>query len=145
MSSESNIQLLFETALREYEKQAGTNLLDNRLITRLQSCSSVDDISTVIQEHAQAFHKFRGSDGRAITWLKRTVHVLYTLSTSSALGAGVSLVRYKLLALTCPLQDYHLTVLTRIQPFPPANAIFAGIGILLAVCIIPLVSSARSL
>ena len=114
MSSESNIQLLFETALREYEKQAGTNLLDNHLIIRLQSCGSVDEISTVIQEHAQAFHKFRGSDGRVTNWLKRTVHVLHTLSTSSALGAAVGLVRCRRLALTRPLQDYLLTVLTRL-------------------------------
>src|ERR1700761_3779171 len=126
MSSESNIQSLFETALKEYEKQAGTNLLDSHLITRLQSCNSVDEISTVLQEHTQTFHKFRGSDGRVISWLKRTIHVLHTLSTSSVLGAGVGLVRYKLFALTCPSQDYLLTRLTRIQPFPPANAIFAG-------------------
>ena len=112
MSSESNIPALFETALREYEKQAGTNLLNNHLVTRLQSCNSVDEISTVIQEHAQAFHKFRGSDGRVTTWLKRSVHVLHTLSTSSALGAGVGLVRYKLFALSCLSQDYLLMRLT---------------------------------
>ncbi|KAF8259081.1 hypothetical protein EI94DRAFT_1790681 [Lactarius quietus] len=104
---ESNLRSLFETALKEYEKQAGMNLVDNRLIIRLQSCDSADAISAVLQEQAQAFHKFRGGDGKLISWLKRTVHVLYTLSTSSALGAGVGL------------------------PFPPANAIFAGIGILL--------------
>ena len=95
MSSESNIRSLFETALREYEKQAGTNLLDNRLIIKLQSCHSTDTITTVLQEQAQAFNKFRGGDGKLTRWLKRTVHVLHTLSTSSALGAGVGLVRYR--------------------------------------------------
>ena len=100
--SESNPRSLFETALKEYEKQAGTNLLDNRLIIRLQSCDSADAISAVLQEQAQAFHMFRGSDGKLVGWLKRTVHVLYTLSTSSALGAGVGLVRWILLALPFP-------------------------------------------
>jgi hypothetical protein len=92
-SSEANLRALFETALREYEKQAGTNLLNSRLIIRLQSCDSVDDISILLQEHAQTFHKFRSGDGRVISWLKRTVHVLHTLSTNSALGAGIGLVR----------------------------------------------------
>ena len=99
MASESNLQSLFETALKEYEKQAGTNLLDNRIIINLQSCESAEDISTILQEQAQAFHKFRGNDGKLTRWLKRTVHVLHTLSTSSVLGAGVGLVRYTLLAL----------------------------------------------
>lgn len=95
-SSESdirnNIQSLFETALKEYEKQAGTNLLGNRLIIKLQGCDSADAINAVLQEQAQAFHKFRGDDGKLTRWLKRTVNVLYTLSTSSALGAVVGLV-----------------------------------------------------
>lgn len=139
--SESNLRSLFETALKEYEKQAGTNLLDNRLIIQLQSCDSADAISAVLQEQAQAFHTFRGGDGKLIGWLKRTVHVLYTLSTSSVLGASVGLVRWILLACLSLAAQF----LTLIQPFPPANAIFAGLGILLAVCIISSASSAKPL
>ncbi|SRR6266404_3880988 len=98
-SSESNLRSLFETALREYEKQAGTNLLDNHLTIKLQSCNSADAVSAILQEHAQAFHMFRGDDGKAIKWLKRTVHVLHMLSTSNAFSEGVGLVRLKLSAL----------------------------------------------
>ena len=96
-ASESNLQSFFETALKEYEKQAGTNLLDNRIIINLQSCESAEAINAILREQAQAFHKFRGNDGKLTRWLKRTVHVLHTLSTCSVLGAGVGLVRYKLL------------------------------------------------
>ncbi|KAH8994004.1 hypothetical protein EDB92DRAFT_350268 [Lactarius akahatsu] len=74
----------------------------------LQGCNSANAISDVLQEQAQAFHEFRGNDGKVIQWLKRAVHVLHTLSTSSVLGEGVGL------------------------PFPPAKVVFAGIGILLA-------------
>ncbi|KAH9039125.1 hypothetical protein EDB85DRAFT_2141372 [Lactarius pseudohatsudake] len=110
-SSESNLRSLFESALREYENLAGTNLLNSSLTIQLQSCDSADDICAVLQEQAQAFHKFRGDDGRLTRWLKQTVHVLHVLSTSSALGEAIGL------------------------PFPPAKAIFAGIGILFAACI----------
>ncbi|KAH9083702.1 hypothetical protein EDB83DRAFT_38370 [Lactarius deliciosus] len=108
--SESNIRLrsLFETALKEYEKKAGTILLDNPLTIKLQNCNSAEAINDVLQEQAEAFHEFRGNDEKFAKWLKRTVHVLHTLSTSSVLGEGVGL------------------------PFPPTKAIFAGIGILLA-------------
>ena len=91
-TSESNLRSLFETALREYEKQAGTNLLDNSLIINLQNCGSTDAISAVLQEQAQAFRRFRGDNGKLNKWLKRTVHVLHTLSTSIVLGEGIGLV-----------------------------------------------------
>ena len=91
-SSESNLRSLFETALREYEKQAGTNLLDNSLTIELRNCDSPDDINAVLQEQAQAFHRSRGDNGKLNKWLKRTVHVLHTLSTSSVLGEGIGLV-----------------------------------------------------
>jgi len=91
-TSESNLRSLFETALREYEKQAETNLLDNSLTIKLQNCDSADAISTVLQEQAQAFRRFRGDNGKLNKWLKRTVHVLHTLSTSSVLGEGIGLV-----------------------------------------------------
>ena len=97
LSSESNLRSLFEIALREYEKQAGTNLLDDRLIVKLQSCDSADAISAVLHKRAQAFHKFRGDDGKLNRWLKRTVHALHTLSTSGVFGAGVGLLSWKLL------------------------------------------------
>ena len=135
-TSESNLRSLFETALREYEKPAETNLLDNSLIIKLQNCDSTDAISAVLQEQAQAFGRFRGDDGKLNKLLKRTVHVLHTLSTSSVLGGAIGLVSF---ALNCHSQGCFLRVI--VQPFPPANAIFAGIGILLAVCIILSVSS----
>ncbi len=91
-TSESNLRSLFETALREYEKQAETNLLDNSLTIKLQNCDSADAISTVLQEQAQAFRRFRGDNGKLNKWLKRTVHVLHTLSTSSVLGGANGLV-----------------------------------------------------
>ncbi len=135
-TSESNLRSLIETALREYEKQAGTNLLDNSITIKLQNCDSTDAICAVLQEQAQAFRSFRGDNGKLNKWLKRTVHVLRTLSTSSVLGGAIGLVSF---SLNCHSQSCFLRVV--MQPFPPAKAIFAGIGILLAVCIILSVSS----
>jgi hypothetical protein len=66
-----------------------------------------------------------------MTWLKRTVNVLYTLSTSAVLGEGIGLVWVN--SFNC--QASRNT--SFFQLFPPAKAIFAGLGILLGVCVLP--------
>ncbi|KAH9979687.1 hypothetical protein BJV74DRAFT_123610 [Russula compacta] len=104
----SRFRLLLEVALQDYEKQTGTRLADHYLARQLETCDSVESITTILQEQAQAFHEFRGDDGKVMKSLKCAVHVLYTLSTSTALGEGIGL------------------------PFPPAKAIFAGFAILLS-------------
>jgi hypothetical protein len=87
------LKSLFEAALEEFEKRAGTNLLQHQVIDKLVNCQSADSVIDVLQQEAQAFRDFRGDDGRLMTWLKRTVNVLYVLSTSSVLGEGIGLVR----------------------------------------------------
>ncbi|KAH9993402.1 hypothetical protein BJV77DRAFT_1067265 [Russula vinacea] len=101
------LKSLFEAALNEFEKRAGTNLIQHQIIDKLVNCGSADSVIEVLQEQAQAFRNFRGDDGKLMTWLKRTVNVLYTLSTSDVLREDISL------------------------PFPPAKTIFAGLAILL--------------
>ena len=87
------LKSLFETALNEFEKRAGTNLAQHQIIDKLVNCASADSVVDVLQEQAQDFRNFRGGDGKLMTWLKRTVGVLYTLSTSGVLGGGIGLVR----------------------------------------------------
>jgi hypothetical protein len=61
-------------------------------------------------------------------WLDPTVKVLYTLSET--LGEGVSLVCPVILK--CPRSVFILIL----QVFSPAKAIFAGIAVILSVCIL---------
>ncbi len=89
----SELKALFEVALDEFEKRAGTNLLQHQIIDKLVNCESADSVIDVLQGQAQAFRDFRGDDGKLMTWLKRTVNALHTLSTSGVLGEGVGLVR----------------------------------------------------
>ena len=126
------LKSLFESALNEFENRTGTNLVQHQIIDKLANCQSADSVIDVLQEQAQAFRDFRGDDGRVMTWLKQTVNVLDCLSTSGVLGEGIGLVR---------IYSFHLTRMHHrnthsLQPFPPAKAIFAGIGILLGVCVL---------
>ena len=87
------LKSLFETALNEFEKRAGTNLAQHQIIDKLVNCASADSVIDVLQEQVQDLRNFRGGDGKLMMWLKRTVGVLYTFSTSGVLGGGVGLVR----------------------------------------------------
>ena len=86
------LKSLFETALNEFEKRAGSNLVQHQVIDRLMNYESADSVIDVLQEQAQAFRNFRGDDGKLMTRLKRTVNALCTLSTSGVLGEGIGLV-----------------------------------------------------
>ncbi|SRR6266446_4633602 len=87
------LKSLFEVALTEFEKRAGTNLLQHQIIDSLVNCQSADSVIDVLQDQAHAIRNFKGDDGRLMTWLKRTVNVLHALSTSSLLREGIGTVR----------------------------------------------------
>ena len=91
-SQSSTFQSLFDVALQDYEKKTGTKLADHPLAKQLEACDSVNSVTSFLQERARAFQEFRGEDGKCMRSLKRVVHVLYTLSTSAAVGESIGLV-----------------------------------------------------
>jgi len=106
-SPSSTFQVLFDTALQDYEKQTGTKLADHPLAKQLEACDTVGSITDFLQERTGAFREFRGEDGKVMRSLKRIVHVLYSLSASTVLGEGIGIVCPKV-----PLADFsHLRLL----------------------------------
>lgn len=93
LSPSPELKSIFEAALSEFENRAGTNLAQHQFIDKLGRCESPESVIDFLQEQAEAFHQFRGEDGKVMTWLKRTIHVMYTLSTSGILGGAIGLVR----------------------------------------------------
>ena len=67
-------------------------MVQHQITDKLVNCDSADSVIGVLKEQAQALRNFRGDDGKLMTWLKRTVNVLYTLSNSGVLGEGIGLV-----------------------------------------------------
>ena len=106
--SQTSFQGLFNAALQDYENQTGTSLINHPFSEQLEACDSVDSITTILQEQAQIFRKFKGDDGKLMKSLNCSVDVLYTLSTT-ILGEGIGVVS---------LEDIHqcsllLTVVLR--------------------------------
>src|SRR6266576_4951415 len=89
-TSSSNFQVIFNHALKAYEKRTKKDLLAHPLASQLQTCDSHSSILIVLQQQVQELNRSQTSDERLTKWLDPTVKVLYTLSET--LGEGVSLV-----------------------------------------------------
>ena len=124
-SSSSNFQLIFNTAVKAYEKRTKRDLLAHPLASQLQACDSPASIFGVLQSQVNEHDQVRKSDERLTKWLGPTINVL--IAFSNTLGEGVSLVRLRVIS----FWDYGLTRMT--QVFSPAKVIFAGAGVLLQV------------
>jgi hypothetical protein len=92
-SSSTNFQLIFNNALKVYEKRTKNDLLAHPLATELQDCNSPAKILAVLHQQVQGPDQSLNSDDRWTKWLDPTVNVLYMLSET--LGEGISLVSLK--------------------------------------------------
>jgi len=87
---------LFESALQDYERQTGIELVKHPLAERLEDCHSVESVVIVLQEQVQIIGDLRGGDddgGRIMKSLRGAVLSLHTLSTSTPVGDVFGLVR----------------------------------------------------
>ena len=86
------LKVLFEAALRDYERQTGIPLAKHPLAERLQECHSVESITAVLHEQTQAFNQFRGKE-KLMKLLNNAVSILYRLSACAKLGEVIGVVQ----------------------------------------------------
>jgi hypothetical protein len=125
LESSSHFKSIIDAALSEYKTKTGNDLTSNSLAKELQGCESSEAVLDIIQREAKAFDKFRDGDKRLMRWIGPSVDVLYTISAT--LGQGVGMVR-----IIKTIHDYKC-IQRRVQVFPSANVVSAGIGVLLVV------------
>ena len=90
-----HLQVLFEAALQDYEKQTGIALFKHPLAEQLQNCDSVESITAVLRDQTQAFSQFLGND-KVFKPLNKVVSVLYKLSATASFGQDIGMVRSSL-------------------------------------------------
>src|ERR1700733_9313817 len=95
-------------------------LITDALIERANSPGAILEL---LQEREKAFKDYRDGNRRLISCLSPSVNVIQAFS--GVLGEVVSLVSH-----TCHLVTFFVTQ-SRQVPFPPANALLAGIDVLL--------------
>jgi len=127
----AHFQALFDSALQAYKRKTGITLADHFLTAQLDTCSTVEDVTALLQRQAEAVSDLRARH-RIINSIKTTVSIL------TPLHVAVGLVRQNAL-MAC---FTSLTVL--LQTFLPSKAIQAGLAILLDVRAIPWVRCGAS-
>src|SRR5216683_6806163 len=91
-SGSPHFQALFESALQSYQTKTGITLAEHALAVQLQSCNTVESITTLMRGQAQAFSNYRESD-RIMKSIKTIVSILTPLSVVAPLTDAVGLVR----------------------------------------------------
>jgi hypothetical protein len=91
-SESTRFQTLFELALQVYEEKAGVSLAQHPLAIKLQSCDTIEAITGFLQDQAQVFRHFQGSD-KVMESIKMIVSTLSKIASVNAFG----LVRQKAL------------------------------------------------
>ena len=94
LSESVPFQALFAPALQAYEKMAGVSLTQHPLAVKLQRCDSTEAITGLLQDQAQAFRHFQGSD-KIMNCLKTIVSILSKLSSAASRSDAFGLVRQK--------------------------------------------------
>ena len=89
-ASSSNFQLIFNNALKSYEKRTKKDLLAHPLAAQLQACDSSGAVLAILLQQIQELAQSRTTDERWSKWLDPTVNVLY--ACSATLGEGIGLV-----------------------------------------------------
>ncbi len=90
----ARFQALFESALQAYEEKTGVSLAQHPLAIKHQSCDTIEAITGLFQDQAQAFVDLQGSD-EIMKSLKTTVSILSKLSSAPSLANAFGLVRQK--------------------------------------------------
>jgi hypothetical protein len=89
-TSRSNLDSIFNAALKTYKKKTGKDITSHPLATELQSCDSPDAILAVLQRQIPPQDQSQNGDKTYEKYLIPTVNVLYALSNT--LGEGIALV-----------------------------------------------------
>jgi hypothetical protein len=96
MGDQSRSRALFDSALRAYKEKTGITLAEHSLATQLQSHTSVESITALIQDQIQAASDFGGTD-RILNLIGSTISTLATVFATDAFEWAINMVRPKVL------------------------------------------------
>ena len=89
-TASSRFQVIFNDALKLYQKQTKKDLTTHPLASQLQPCNSTTAIIAILKDQVREFDQACTGDERLTKWLDPTVNVLCAFS--AAVSGGVSLV-----------------------------------------------------
>ena len=115
-SSTPSFQIIFDNALKEYEKKIGKDLTTHPLAVEINGCVSPEAILAILEAKARDLDESQKGDEQLTKWLKPTVNILHALSAT--LGPAVGMVSYRIylsLLLACALTLIQLRYYTLVR------------------------------
>jgi hypothetical protein len=81
-ASASNLRSILDEASVQYKELTGFDLATHPLGAKFENWDSVDTVLEVFQDQARIFNEFRKGNEKLMEWLKPTVQVMVSISTS---------------------------------------------------------------
>jgi hypothetical protein len=88
-SESTRFQALFDSALQAYERKTGVTLAQHPLAVQIQSCQSVEDMTSLLEGEARTLGDSRQGD-RIMQPIKTIVSILTRLSDAASLADALS-------------------------------------------------------
>ena len=128
-TSTSIFEVNLDNALNDYTKKTGVDLTKYDFAKQTEGYNSTDEVLWLLRGKMKQFKEYREGNRRLIRCIAPIVDVVHALS-AGYLGEAFS-------AVSChtngPLQIVGLAFHSQ-HPFSPAEAIFVGVDVLVAVC-----------
>ena len=105
-TSHSNLDSIFNAALKTYKKKTGKNITSHPLATELQSCDSPDAILAVLRNQMPTLDQSQSGDETFANCLIPTVNALYNLSDTLGEGVGLVIITMSSLLRICALTTF---------------------------------------
>ena len=86
----SKFEVIFDEALKTYEKKTGKDLKSDPLLRTLEACKSPNETLSELQRQIPGFDLSENSDNRLTNWVNPVVNVLYIFAQT--IGGAVGLV-----------------------------------------------------
>ena len=87
---ESKYEVIFDEALKSYEKITGKDLTSDPLLRTLEACKSPNETLSELRRQIPGFDESENSDNALTNWVDPVVNVLYIFAQT--IGGAVSLV-----------------------------------------------------
>ena len=91
----SKYEVIFDEALKIYQKKTEKDLKSDPLLRTLEACKSPDETLSELRRQIPGFDKSENSDNRLTNWVNPVVNVLYLFAQTIGGAVGlVSLIRF---------------------------------------------------
>lgn len=86
----SKYEVIFDEALKTYEKKTGKDLKSDPFLRTLEACKSPDETLSELRRRIPGFDQSENGDNRLTNWVNPVVNVLYIFSQT--IGGAIGLV-----------------------------------------------------